>query len=181
MRIISGEKRGRKLTTLEGDNTRPTLERVKQMMFDCIQFEIRDKVVLDLFAGSGQLGLEALSRGASFAYFNDAARDAVAVIQKNVAACGFEKKSQVTCNSYIDCVTMLVSKGVRLSIVFLDPPYGTEMLTDAMQKLLQSDLLAEDALLICEYERNLMPQMDGFTLYKQKQCGKIGFTIFKRT
>lgn len=181
MRIISGEKRGRKLVTLEGENTRPTLERVKQMMFDCIQFEIRDKVVLDLFAGSGQLGLEALSRGASFAYFNDAAKEAVAVVQKNITACGYEKKSQLSCNSYIDCVTMLMRKGVRLSIVFLDPPYDAQILCDAMLRLLQSGILTEDALVICEYDKCQPPETEGYTVYKQKQCGKIGFTIFKRT
>ncbi len=181
MRIIGGERRGKKLLTPTGMDTRPTLDRVKQRMFDSIQFEIEGKVVLDLFAGSGQLGLEALSRGAAFCHFNDMDRNAALTVQKNITACAFEKKSSVTCNLYNDCVTICKRKGLRFSLVLLDPPYQQGLLSAALAKLMDAEILEEDALVICERaleEEWTVPA--GFSLYKEKKCGQVAFSILKK-
>lgn len=150
MRIISGVKRGKKLLSLEGDNTRPTLERVKQAFFSAIQFEIAGKIVLDLFAGSGQLGLEALSRGADFCYFNDMSRQACEIINKNIVACDFAKISQLTCKSYIDCVKIIKSSNKKVSLVFLDPPYSNDLVNGALALLHDEGVLESGALVVCE-------------------------------
>lgn len=150
MRIISGIRRGKRLITLEGQNTRPTLERVKQSIFDTLQFKIQGRVVLDLFAGSGQMGLEALSRGAEFCYFNDMDKRACKVIDQNIKACRFEKMSKLTCQSYEQCVKILKIQAVKPSLVFIDPPYGHGMANNSLELLLQSGVLEQGALLVLE-------------------------------
>ena len=181
MRIIAGELRGRKLQVLEGEETRPTLERVKEGIFSSIHFLVEGARVLDLFAGSGQLGLEALSRGAAFCHFNDMDRAAASVVQKNITACAFEKKSSLTCNLYTDCVTICKRKGLRFSLVLLDPPYDKGLLQAALALLLTADILEEGALLICE--RSLDEEWElpaGYTLCKDKKCGQVAFSILQK-
>lgn len=181
MRIISGIRRGKKLSAPAGNNTRPTLDRVKQKMFDCIQFDVADKEVLDLFAGSGQLGLEALSRGAKSCHFNDSDSAALAVVQKNIRDCGFEKISSVTCNLYTDCVTICKKRGMCFSLVLLDPPYAGEMLYDALVKLKEADLLQTGALVLCEYatdEGLVVPE--GYCVLKEKRSGYAAFAIVQK-
>ncbi len=181
MRVISGIRRGKKLLAPAGTNTRPTLDRVKQKMFDCIQFDIADQEVLDLFAGSGQLGLEALSRGAKSCHFNDSDAASIAVVQKNIQGCGFEKISSVTCNLYTDCVTICKKRGMRFSLVLLDPPYDREMLYDALMKLRQADLLQKEALILCEYsstEEFVVPE--GYVILKEKRSGYAAFAIVQK-
>lgn len=181
MRVIAGERRGKKLLAPSGMDTRPTLDRVKQKMFDCIQFEIEGKTVLDLFAGSGQLGLEALSRGAAFCHFNDMDRGAAEIVRKNIAACGFEKKSSLTCNLYTDCVTICKKKGMRFSLVLLDPPYQRGLLVKALAQLREGDLLEQRALIICERaQEEDWSVPDGFSLYKEKKCGQVSFSILQK-
>lgn len=179
MRIISGIRRGKKLNTLDGENTRPTLERVKQAFFSAIQFEVAERTVLDLFAGSGQLGLEALSRGASFCYFNDCSRDAVQVIRKNIDACNFGEMSQLTCKTYIECVKIIKSRGVKCSLVFLDPPYGKDLVNDSLKILKENDVLSDDAIIICESASDDDIVSDGFELYKTYNYSEIKITILK--
>lgn len=179
MRIISGVRRGKKLVSLEGENTRPTLERVKQAFFNAIQFEIKGKMVLDLFAGSGQLGLEALSRGAEFCYFNDASSAACEIINKNISLCDFCKLSQVTCKSYIDCVKIIKRYNVKLSLVFLDPPYGMDMINDSLKCLAEQEILEDGALIVCESADTDEILYDGFTLHKEYKYSGIKITILR--
>ena len=141
MRIIAGTKRGKRLATLDGEDTRPTLERLKQALFSAIQFELADRTVLDLFGGSGQLGLEALSRGAAFCHFNDMNPAAVKIIQKNLKECGFEKDAKVTCADYNMCVKMIERDPKKPDLVFLDPPYASHYYRPALQALLEYRLL----------------------------------------
>ena len=181
MRVISGSRRGKKLLAPVGQDTRPTLDRVKQKMFDTIQFDVADRAVLDLFAGSGQLGLEALSRGAVSCHFNDSDRGACSVVQKNIAACGFEKISSLTCNLYTDCVTICKKKGMRFSLVLLDPPYGRELLVGALAALREADILETGALILCEYatqEGFVVPA--GYKLLKEKCSGYAAFAVLEK-
>lgn len=181
MRVISGSRRGKKLLAPAGQDTRPTLDRVKQKMFDCIQFDVADKKVLDLFAGSGQLGLEALSRGAESCHFNDSDRAALAVVQKNVIACGYEKISSLTCNLYTDCVTICKKKGMRFSLVLLDPPYGKEMLAGALGAMREADILETGALIVCEYsEKEDFAAPEGYVLLKEKRSGYAAFSVLQK-
>lgn len=179
MRIVSGARRGKKLITLSGDNTRPTLERVKQAFFSAIQFEISGREVLDLFSGSGQLGLEALSRGASFCWFNDMSNDAVKVIDKNIIACDFKELSQLTCKSHTECVKMIKSKNYRPSLVFLDPPYGFGLINESLRLFQENDILGPDALIICESSADETIDVCGYEIRKEYKYSEIKVTILQ--
>lgn len=151
MRIITGTAKGTKLVTLEGDATRPTSERAKEALFSMIQFDIEGRRVLDLFAGSGQLGLEALSRGAAYCMFTDASADAVAIVRKNIEKTHFGDKTKT---SIADYRNFLRKSGGRegFDIIFLDPPYASGALTDALLRLYETKLMKRGCLVVCESE-----------------------------
>lgn len=151
MRIITGSAKGIKLVTLEGDATRPTSERAKEALFSMIQFDIEGRRVLDLFAGSGQLGLEALSRGAAYSMFTDSSADAIAVVRKNIEKTRFSEKSKTAIADYRNFLRK--SDGREgFDIVFLDPPYASGALTDALLRLYRTKLMKRGCLLVCESE-----------------------------
>lgn len=152
MRIITGKARGVKLLTLDGLDTRPTSERSKEAIFSMLQFEIQDKIVLDLFAGSGQMGLEALSRGASRVYLVDSGRGACDIIKKNI------EKSRLTDGCIALCEDSLSflkkQSGVeKFDIVFLDPPYATNLINEALDLLAEKNLINEASYIVCESDR----------------------------
>ena len=149
MRIITGTARGIKLTTLEGDTTRPTAERVKEAVFSMIQFEIEGRTVLDLFAGSGQLALEALSRGAAKATIIDASREAMNVIMENAKKTRLFDRCRISCADYASFIRGAQGRE-KYDIVFLDPPYGAGLMPEALRKLAQGDLYAPGAVIVCE-------------------------------
>lgn len=149
MRIITGRARGVRLDTLQGDATRPTLERTKEAVFSMLQFEMADARVLDLFAGSGQLGLEAISRGAERAVLCDRSKDAVAIIKKNVQKTRFEAYCDVFCMDYEALLHTLKGRE-PFDIVFLDPPYALGAVPFALRLLIDHGLLKEGAKIICE-------------------------------
>lgn len=132
MRIITGSARGRRLETLSGEETRPTSEKVKEALFSAIQFDIEGRRVLDLFAGSGQLGIEALSRGASGCVFVDRNPAAVEVIRRNLKAAGLSEASQAVAQ---DVASFLVRPGDSFDVAFLDPPYGANLLRDTLERV----------------------------------------------
>ena len=148
MRIITGRARGTHLYTLEGETTRPTSERAKEAVFSMLQFELRDRAVLDLFAGSGQMGLEAISRGASSAVLVDASPKAIDIIKKNVVKTHFEQECTVLCADYAD-VLRAHHAGMpeRFGLVVLDPPRrgSTNELIDALVTAEQAEKLKESA------------------------------------
>ena len=146
MRIISGKARGTKLFTLEGVNTRPTLDRVKEPLFSIISLYIPDANVLDLFAGSGALGLEALSRGAKSVVLCDNSKDAISVINNNLKKTKME--AEIVNNDFVKCLEQM--KGKQFDIIFLDPPYETNYLERAINKILEYDLLSEGGIIVAE-------------------------------
>ena len=151
MRIITGTARGTRLMTLEGEATRPTAERVKEAVFSMIQFDLLDSTVLDLFAGSGQMGLEALSRGAQKSHFIDKSSEAVDVIRKNAEKTHLAERSSIFCTDSIDYLKR--SKGrCRFDFVFIDPPYGSGLVQESLRLLADGNLLNENAWLIVEDE-----------------------------
>jgi 16S rRNA (guanine(966)-N(2))-methyltransferase RsmD len=151
MRVITGLARGRKLKTLEGKNTRPTSDKVKESMFNIIQFELAGKRVLDLFGGSGQLAIEAVSRGAAHADIIDNSRAAYSIIQDNVKNCGFTDKISIRLCDYS---VFLKTADEKYDIVFLDPPYDTPLLNKAISMIIQFDILSNSGIIICEFDRN---------------------------
>ena len=149
MKIITGSAKGMNLQTLEGDATRPTSQRVKEAVFSMLQFEIENTNVLDLFAGSGQLGIEALSRGAKKATFCDASRDAVNIIISNAKKARLFNKCSVTCCDYKQIIKGSAGKEI-FDIVFIDPPYKDMVIQDVLEKLLESKTVTGDSKIICE-------------------------------
>ena len=150
MRVISGERRGKKLYTLEGTNTRPTLDRVKEALFNIIQNKILDANVLDLFAGSGSLGIETLSRGARQAVFCDNSFEAIKIINKNIEATRYTEKSTIINKDYILALKQISKLDEKFDIVFLDPPYKSDFGIKAIDELIKLDLIAEDGIIILE-------------------------------
>ena len=151
MRIITGKARGVRLETLEGLTTRPTSERTKEAVFSMLQFDIAGKTVLDLFAGSGQMGLEALSRGATRAYMIDRSKNAFEIIKKNIQKSRLVDGSVALCEDSLSFLKR--HNGEKFDIVFLDPPYATELINDALSILIQRELLNDGAMLVCESDR----------------------------
>ena len=152
MRIITGKAKGIKLLTLEGNDTRPTSERSKEAIFSMLQFDIEGRVVLDLFSGSGQMGLEALSRGASRAYLIDRGRGACEIIKKNVEKSRLNDGCVVLCE---DSISFLKKQsGVeKFDIVFLDPPYATNLIDEAVTLLFDKELVKETSYIVCESDK----------------------------
>lgn len=174
MRIITGSAKGKRLLTLEGETTRPTSDRIKEAMFSSIQFDIEGRRVLDLFAGCGQLGLEALSRGAASAMFVDASSDAIALVKKNIAATGFREKCRTLVSDYRNYLRKAGGKVVPFDLVFLDPPYAMQACTDALCRLVREDLLAPGALVVMECGEEVpAPEKAGtFEVLKSTRYGK---------
>ncbi|MCI6669951.1 MAG: 16S rRNA (guanine(966)-N(2))-methyltransferase RsmD [Christensenellaceae bacterium] len=167
MRIIAGSCKGRPILAPKGMDTRPTLDRVKESLFGIIQFQLYGKTVLDLFAGSGNLGLEALSRGASFAAFNDMSRDAVKVIRANIEKLGFEQKSVVMNVDFAQAIRSLSAR--RFDIVFLDPPYRAGLMEKALRELSSAGILNEGAMVIAEHDAHIAPVDTGaLVLYDRR-------------
>lgn len=150
MRVISGNARGKKLVSLEGMNTRPTLDRVKEALFNIIQFDIIDKEVLDLFAGSGAIGIEAISRGAKSATFCDNSTDAIKIIETNVKNTRSADKSLILNKDYITALEYLAGRGKKYDIIYLDPPYKTNYAETAIDKILDLNVLSKDGIIVLE-------------------------------
>ena len=169
--------------TLDGDATRPTSERAKEALFSMIQFDVEGRRVLDLFAGSGQLGLEALSRGAAFCVFTDAAADAIGIVKKNIEKTHFAEQSKTLITDYRNFLRK--SDGREgFDIVFLDPPYASDALTDALLRLYRTGLMHRGCLLVCESENGDMrifekePRLaEMYTSVRKKNYGRVHLEI----
>ncbi|MEA5003715.1 MAG: 16S rRNA (guanine(966)-N(2))-methyltransferase RsmD [Christensenella sp.] len=177
-RIIAGEKRGTILQTLEGDRTRPTTDRVREALFGCIQFEIAGANVLDLFAGSGALGLEALSRGAACAVFCDRYDETVKIIKGNIAKLGYETRSQLIKNDYIHAIKVFQNTE-KFDIVLIDPPYKSGYYETVLELLARENVLKHGAILVAESEEPVEAAVDGYHVYKNKRYGKTFLTFFR--
>ncbi len=176
MRVITGSARGRVLKTLEGEDVRPTTDRVKEAIFSIIQFEIEGREVLDLFAGSGQLGIEALSRGAAYATFTDLSKDAVSVIKSNLLSTGLHKNSAVLQS---DAFSFLRNSRKKFDIVFIDPPYSKGLVQKALP--LVADVMNDGGVIICEHPYGEeMPQKAGrFSIYREYKYSKVALTVYR--
>ena len=159
MRIISGTMRGTKLFTLEGENTRPTLDRVKEALFSKINYDLQDAVVLDLFAGSGALSL---SRGAKQAVLCDSSRDAIKIIKQNIEKTRTNDKTLLLTCDYKKALDELKNRKMKFDIVFLDPPYLTDFAEVAAKMIIENEMLNEDGLIVLETdnEKKVIDNLD---------------------
>lgn len=177
MRVITGLARGRRLETLQGtDLVRPTSDRVKEGMFSSIQFNLSGKTVLDLFSGSGQLGIEAISRGAESAVFVDSSRESLAVTKRNVELCGFSSKSRIINSDSISYLKRCVD---RFDYIFIDPPYNSGLCQKALEFC--GELLNENGMVFCEtdFKEELPETSKGLILYRVYKYSKIKITTYK--
>ncbi len=177
MRVITGIARGKRLKTLEGNDVRPTTDKVKEGIFSAIQFDVEGRRFLDMFAGSGQMGIEALSRGAESAVFIDSAPEAIRVCGENVKACGLDGSSKIIKR---DSVGYVKTTSEVFDIAFLDPPYEAGLLVGALE--VASLRMSDYGIIICEHpnEVSLPEEINGFTVYRLYRYGKINVTVFKK-
>ena len=180
MRIISGSARGRKLKEPQGMDTRPTTDKVKESLFNIIQFELEGRRVLDLFAGTGPLGLEALSRGAEHCTFVDQRREAVALVRENVRLCRFECRSQVVQKEALSFLSVCREK---FGVVFLDPPYQSGLLEKSLEAMTQFDILQEHGIIVCESgtEWAIPTPEPPYEAGREYRYGQIKLSLCRRT
>ena len=180
MRIITGSARGTKLETLDGEEiTRPTPERVKEAVFNMLAFDLEGRRVLDLFAGSGQMGLEALSRGAAAAMFCDHNRAAADVVKRNAQKTKLNDKIRVLNTDYKAAIRTMAGKE-KFDIIFLDPPYDSNMVQDAIDRILRADIASERAIFVCESDHKEPFSGEGLTLHRHNRYGRIYVTVLLR-
>jgi 16S rRNA (guanine966-N2)-methyltransferase len=168
LRIIAGSARGRRFDAPEGRNTRPTLDRVKEAMFGMIQFDIENTQVLDLFSGSGSLGLEALSRGGAHCVFCDSDKKSIQVIKHNVEILGFGGRSEVLFGDAFALLPLLSAEKRRFSLVLLDPPYESDFYSRAVNELARLNLLEDGCIILAEHAFKRPPQFNCPNI----SCGK---------
>ena len=177
MRVITGLARGKKLITLEGTDVRPTSDMVKEAIFSIVQFELAGANVLDLFAGSGQLGIEALSRGASLAVFVDSSTDSVKVVRENLKNTGLAQNSRVVA---MDSFAYLGGCKDKFDIVFIDPPYSKDIIPQILPKVVEK--VNENGIIVCEHDKkDLLPEQAGdFCRFRTYSYGRIALTTYRR-
>lgn len=177
MRIIAGEARSRQLKAPEGRDTRPTLDRVRENVFNILQLRVRGARVLDLFAGSGALSLEAVSRGAGMAVMVDHDRAAIAAERANVEALRFGDRTRILPMDWRRAASMLLAEGERFDLVFLDPPYAMRDMTEVMEAV--APLLSEDAVVVLEHQAQVMPATaNGYRMTDSRKYGYVGVSFF---
>lgn len=177
VRVITGSAKGRRLKTLPGLDVRPTIEGVKEAIFSIVQFEVEDSVVLDMFAGSGQLGIEALSRGAKKVYFVDNSADSIKIIRDNLKHTGLEANASV---SNMANNAFLRSTKEKFDIAILDPPYNHKLIQKTMPQLVEK--MSDCGIIICEHERETdLPERFGdFAVSKIYRHGRATLTAYRR-
>lgn len=180
MRVISGTARGTKIYTIESTSTRPTLDRVKESLFNIIQNRIKNSTVLDLFAGSGALGIEALSRGASKAVFCDLNNNAVKVINQNLQKTNLKDSSIVLNMDYKKCLKKMYNDLLKFDIVFLDPPYRFDLAVKAIDQILDLGILNYNGLIIVETDEILRDETEIYDLLKANEKRNINIRIMDK-
>ena len=179
MRVITGSARGCRLKELEGMETRPTTDRVKEGLFNIIQFDIEGRKVLDLFAGTGQLGIECPSRGAASAVFVDRRTDAVKLIRENLKATRLSDKARVVSG---DSMEFLKSLRESFDLIFLDPPYEAGLLEPAIAHIAKFDILSPHGIIVAEHPVGMaLPALAApYRLHRTYRYGKIALSLYRR-
>lgn len=179
MRVITGSARGVRLSTPDGFVTRPTTDRVKEALFSIIQFETEDRRFLDLFAGTGQLGIEALSRGARSCVFVDAGAPAVRLVRENLNRARLTESARVFQSDY---ERFLLSCRDPFDVILLDPPYAEKFLENALKIISEIDILSDGGIIICEKtaDKQLRGDYPGLTLQKEYRYGSSSLVLYRK-
>ncbi len=178
MRVISGLYKGRNLKGFDIDGTRPTMDRVKESVFSSIQNYLDESVVLDLFSGSGNLGIEALSNGASICYFVDKNKIAINTIKENIDMLKIDNYKLIN-SDYKDALNSFVNK-TKFDLIFLDPPYKLNCIDEIVKFVINNDLLNESGLIICEFDSEIKKEYEELKVIKDKKYGSKYIVIFKK-
>ncbi len=182
MRIISGTNKGMKLYAPEGMSVRPTSDKIKEAIFNMLGYIDEESVVLDLFAGSGGIGIEFLARGASKCFFVDASHKSLGFVRKNLKLCKFEEKSKIIMNDYIKSIDNLSNENIKFDFIFADPPYALKCGSNIACKVFEKNLLKPDGTLIIETDKDeiVIESIDIKSIkYKEKIYGRTRISILK--
>ena len=181
MRVISGKLKGRKILGYDIDGTRPTMDRVKESVFASIQEYIDDSVVLDLFSGSGNLGIEAISNGANKCYFIDNNKKCISIIKDNIKQFNIEDNSVVIQDDYLNALKYFRDNGIVFDIIFVDPPYSYQIMNDILDVVKEYNMLNNKGIIVLEYSLDKISDViDGYSLLKYKRYGDKYISIYKK-
>lgn len=181
MRVISGCLKGRKIKGYKLNGIRPTMDKIKESVFAIIQNEINNTICLDLFAGTGSLGIEAISNGAKKVYFVDDNNDAIKVIKNNIKEFNIEDKTIVIKNNYQQALSYFVKDKIKFNIIFLDPPYQKYIIDDILEYIKQNNLLFNNGQVICEFKNDKLKNKYGNLInIKEKQYKDKKVIIYKK-
>ena len=180
MKVISGTLKGRNIEGYNIDGTRPTMDRVKESLFATIQTNLKDSVVLDLFAGSGQLGIEAISNGASTCYFVDNNKEVIKVLNRNISNLNIKSNSKVILSDWKKALNDFANQGIRFDLIFVDPPYDYNVYEKILEKVSTLNLLNDNGLIILEHSNlKFKESYNNLILYKEKKYGNKSVNIYK--
>lgn len=179
MRIVSGEFKSRSLKTLKGDNTRPTSDKIRGAIFDSITFDSNYGIFLDLFSGSGAMGIEAISRGYDFSYLNDKNKAAINIIKSNVKEIGISNKVKIF---NLDYKKMLEVLDEKMDVIFIDPPYDKFDIDELLKLIIEYDLLSDDGIIIIEGSKELQAknEIESLSLYKEKDYKSTKLMYYRK-
>ncbi len=180
MKVISGTLKGRKIEGYNIDGTRPTMDRVKESLFATIQNNIKGSVVLDLFAGSGQLGIEAISNGADTCYFIDNNKEVIKILNQNISNLNIKSNSRVILSDWKRALNDFTNQNLKFDLIFVDPPYDYNVYEKILEKVSSLNLLNENGLIILEHSNlKFKDTYNNLTLYKDKKYGNKSVNIYK--
>ena len=179
MRVISGKYRGRNIKGFDIDGTRPTMDRVKESIFSTIQNYISESIVLDLFSGSGNLGIEAISNGSKSCYFIDNNSEAIKVINENINSLKIDNAYAKKCD-YNEALNYFKNNSIVFDLIFLDPPYKFNYIDEIISFILNNKLINQNGLIICEFENDIKKEYDNLKIIKEKKYGYKQVIIFKK-
>lgn len=174
MRIIAGRHRGLNLAQFSADGIRPTADRVKESLFNILYNKINSACVLDLFCGSGNLGIESLSRGAKSVHFNDISKESIAVLKKNLNKID-DENYKITCLDYKTCL----QSADGADIIFIDPPYATDFGKGALEIIAERKILNADGVAVLERDKSFSGEIEGLNLYDERKYGRVYLSFFK--
>ena len=181
MKVISGTLKGRNILGYNIDGTRPTMDRVKESLFATIQYYLKDSVILDLFAGSGNLGIEAISNGSKYCYFIDNSKDAISTIKKNISSLNIQDKTNIILSDWKKALNDFATQKIKFDIIFVDPPYDYNVYEKILEKVITLDILNDNGLIILEHSNlNLKDNYNHLILYKEKKYGNKSVNIYKK-
>lgn len=181
MRVVSGTFSSRKLFGFDIDGIRPTKDRVKESLFAIINDKLKDSICLDLFAGTGALGIEAISNGANHAYFSDINKEPINTIKMNIDTLNINDRCTVINDNYTRVIKNFNDNNTHFDIIFIDPPYGKIKIIEVINLLLKNDILNDNGIIVCEYEdETLKEEYEYLKLIKFKKYGRTYISIYKK-